>query len=185
MNLPMGQPSLFDNPAIVSANPVRRAFSHERVITGKDEWLTPPEILRALGKFDLDPCAPASRPWGMAGHHYTAQDNGLIQPWFGRVWLNPPYGRMTIAWMRLLKRHGNGIAMIFARTETRTFFECVWGVAGAILFLKGRITFYNADGSKPNNTGGAPSCLIAYGAENVAALRSCGVKGHLIVLKTL
>lgn len=22
---------------------------------GKDEWLTPPEIVRALGEFDLDP----------------------------------------------------------------------------------------------------------------------------------
>ena len=53
---------------------------------GHDEWLTPPEILRALGAFDLDPCAPVVRPWETAAHHYTAQDDGLALPWFGRVW---------------------------------------------------------------------------------------------------
>lgn len=33
---------------------------------GHDEWLTPPEILRALGEFDLDPCAPVVRLWETA-----------------------------------------------------------------------------------------------------------------------
>lgn len=32
------------------------------------EWLTPPDILRALGPFDLDPCAPVNRPWDMAAN---------------------------------------------------------------------------------------------------------------------
>lgn len=27
-----------------------------------------------------------------AARHYTAQDNGLVQPWSGRVYLNPPFG---------------------------------------------------------------------------------------------
>lgn len=31
----------------------------------KEEWLTPPYILEALGGFDLDPCAPEFRPWDM------------------------------------------------------------------------------------------------------------------------
>lgn len=57
---------------------------------GHDEWLTPPEILRALGEFDLDPCAPVVRPWETAARHYTVQDDGLALPWEGRVWCNPP-----------------------------------------------------------------------------------------------
>lgn len=40
---------------------------------GHDEWLTPPEILRALGAFDLDPCAPVVRPWETAAKHYTVR----------------------------------------------------------------------------------------------------------------
>ena len=38
---------------------------------GHDEWLTPPNILLALGAFDLDPCAPIVRPWDTAALHYT------------------------------------------------------------------------------------------------------------------
>lgn len=37
--------------------------------TGKNEWLTPPHILRRLGPFDLAPCAPINRPWNTAEHH--------------------------------------------------------------------------------------------------------------------
>lgn len=47
---------------------------------GHDEWLTPPEIIKALGAFDLDPCAPVVRPWGTAARHYTVQDDGLALP---------------------------------------------------------------------------------------------------------
>jgi hypothetical protein len=58
--------------------------------SGKDEWLTPPPLIQALGEFDLDPCAPIKRPWDMAKNHYTIEDDGLEKDWFGRVWLNPP-----------------------------------------------------------------------------------------------
>lgn len=84
----------------------------------KDEWLTPPEIVHALGDFDLDPCAPVRRPWSTATHHYTVLDNGLTKPWFSRVWMNPPYGRETGIWLNKLAVHGDGIALVFARTET-------------------------------------------------------------------
>lgn len=54
-----------------------------------DEYYTPLEIVRPLGKFDLDPC-------GVRGHEtadiiYTKEDDGLSKQWIGRVWLNPPY----------------------------------------------------------------------------------------------
>ena len=156
-----------------------KAFSHDRVNDGKEEWLTPPEIIRSLGEFDLDPCSPIKRPWPTARKHFTIQDNGLIKEWSGRVWMNPPYGSETIRWMRRLMAHGNGIALIFARTETRTFHECVWGKASALLWIRGRITFYNVDGTKPRTSGGAPSVLIAYGEQNAEALRNCGIPGHI------
>ena len=78
-----------------------------------DEWLTPPEILGALGNFDLDPCSPIIRPWDTAARHYSIEDNGLQQPWVGRVWLNPPYGRETGVWLQRLADHGNGIALAY------------------------------------------------------------------------
>ncbi|MDD3089749.1 MAG: DNA N-6-adenine-methyltransferase [Candidatus Omnitrophica bacterium] len=131
------------------------------------EWLTPPEILEALGPFDLDPCAPVNRPWDMAGKHYTVDDNGLIQQWTGRVWCNPPYGVQTSAWLQLLAHHGDGIALIFARTETETFFRHVWDKADAVLFIQGRLYFYHVNGQRATMNAGAPSCLVAYGQSNI------------------
>ena len=72
----------------------------------KDEWLTPPAIIAALGEFDLDPCSPVIRPWDTAKTHFDIHADGLKQPWFGRVWMNPPYGDETFIWMKKLADHG-------------------------------------------------------------------------------
>ena len=153
--------------------------SHQSGRMKNDEWLTPPEIIKALGEFDLDPCAPVSRPWSTASFHYTKDDDGLKQGWVGRVWLNPPYGKQTAVWMKRLAEHGDGIALIFARTETKMFFEHVWSKADAIMFISGRIHFYYVDGSRSIENAGASSCLIAYGTENVAALEKSGIDGKI------
>lgn len=156
-----------------------KGMAHERAPNGKDEWLTPPGIIQALGPFDLDPCAPVKRPWPTAAKHLTIHDNGLTSPWHGRIWLNPPYGNKAKKWMRRMKAHGNGIALIFARTETSTFHECVFGQADALLWIKGRLTFYRVDGTIPKYNGCAPSVLIAYGKQNAERLAACGIPGRV------
>lgn len=163
---------------------------HERTPDGKEEWLTDPSVIRALGVFDLDPCAPIVRPWDTARRYYTIEDNGLLQEWTGRVWINPPYGTKTRPFMRLMAQHNNGIALVYARTETRFFIESIWDMADSILFLYGRQTFYNVDGTPCTNkkTGkvekaGAPSCLVAYGVNNSLALLNSGLLGKLVKLK--
>ena len=147
-----------------------------------DEWLTPPEIIRALGTFDLDPCAPVNRPWDMANDHYTVIDNGLQKPWFGRVWCNPPYGREAFKWMEKLAAHGRGVALIFARTETRGFHSHIWEKAHSVFFFKGRLSFYRVDGTK-GNTANAPSCLVTYCDEDAAIIRKSRLEGRLVLLK--
>lgn len=155
-------------------------FSHDRT-TGKEDWLTPPRIIRACGEFDLDPCSPMPRPWDTARKHYTLADNGLRQRWEGRVWLNPPYGNQTVKWMEMLAQHGDGIALIFARTETGSFFPWVWEYAHALLFIKGRVRFWTKEGHE-GGPAGAPSVLIAYGKANADALGKCGIDGKLVRL---
>ena len=144
-----------------------------------DEWLTPPDVIGCLGRFDLDPCAPVIRPWDTARCHFTVLDDGLAREWFGRVWVNPPFGREAARWMRRIAGHGNGIALIPARTETAMFFESVWGVADAVLFMRGRPHFHRVDGSRAPFNSGAPICLVAYGDRNVDALRASGL-GHVV-----
>jgi hypothetical protein len=156
---------------------------HHRAYRGhNDEWLTPPEVIHALGEFDLDPCAPVIRPWSTAKQHYTIEDDGLLCPWQGRVFCNPPYGPQTIEWMAKLASHRNGIALTFARTETKMFFQHVWNRANALLFLKGRLYFYDVHGNKAKANAGAPSVLIAYGEYNVEALKNCGIDGKFVLL---
>lgn len=166
-------------------NTQRIGFGFERTENNKDEWLTPPEIVQSLGEFDLDPCSPINRPWPTAKRHLTVNDDGLAHSWEGRVWCNPPYGNQTGRWMEKLADHGNGIALIFARTETSTFFRSVWPRADAIFFFKGRIAFHHVTGEKAKPAG-APSVLIAYGENNHEAIDKAAreglIKGELIRL---
>ena len=148
-----------------------------------DEWLTPPELLAPLGDFDLDPCAPIVRPWNTAAWHYDLNDDGLAFEWNGRVWLNPPFGREAVKWLRKMAQHGNGIALIPARTETAMFYECIWGKADAILFVKGRPHFHYVDGRRAAFNSGAPICLVAYGQANVKVLQESGLGVVLTITK--
>lgn len=149
-----------------------------------DVWLTPPSIIRALGEFDLDPCFSAPRPWATAKHHFGEDDDGLSKEWHGRVWMNPPYGALMGRFMAKLAAHGNGIAFVFARTETRAFHDHVWPKADALLFLKGRVKFLRFDGTEAD-AAGAPSVLIAYGNNNADALKISGIAGHFVDLRGL
>ena len=145
---------------------------HQSAAMLKDEWLTPPEVIRQLGDFDLDPCSPVNRPWPTAKAHYTMLDDGLKQPWHGRVWVNPPYGRETGRWLARLADHGRGTALIFARTETEMFFDEVWDKASGVLFLRGRLYFHHVDGTRAAANAGAPSVLVGYGVEDADMLQS-------------
>lgn len=67
-------------------------------------WLTPRLVLNlavaTLGAIDLDPCSNShEHPRVPAATHYTAADDGLMRPWHGRVFLNPPYGRTIGDWV--------------------------------------------------------------------------------------
>lgn len=159
--------------------------SFERGIHTKDEWLTPPELIKALGEFDLDPCAPVNRPWSTAKNHFTIEDDGLKQQWYGRVWLNPPYGKKMHLWLKKMSMHKNGIVLTFNRGETKQFFDYIWDTADAILFIRKRIVFYHVTGRKASNGGGCGSVLIAYGKENAEILRNSPIGGKFIQLKQI
>lgn len=138
---------------------------HHRAYQGRsDDWLTPPSLIAALGPFDLDPCASPGQPWNTAAAEWT--ENGLGRPWQGFVWLNPPYGPQTAAWLARLADHGTGIALVFARTETAMMFAHVWPRATAVTFLRGRLHFHHPiTGERAAANAGGPSMLIAYGLE--------------------
>ena len=148
---------------------------HQSAKMKNDEWLTPPNIVTSLGMFDLDPCSPIVRPWDTAKQYYTSEDDGLSKPWNGRIWCNPPFGRQAVKWLRRMADHGNGIALIPARTETAMFYETIWGVASGVLFIKGRPHFHYVCGKRAPFNSGAPIALIAYGDNNLVSLVNSGL----------
>ena len=147
----------------------------------KETYLTPPHILEALGEFDLDPCSPIGRPWDTAITHYTINDDGLLMPWWGRVWCNPPYGKKLGDWLKKMAWHANGIALTFARTDTKAFQEHVFPNAWSMKFIKGRLSFCDITG-KPVGRASAPSLLIAYTEQDAEILEDSGIDGAHVSL---
>jgi len=76
-----------------------------------DEVATAPKLWRpladAVGGFDLDPAA-GCEPTPIADTRYTPADDGLAQPWFGTVWLNPPFSEKTPWYRKLVDECWNG-----------------------------------------------------------------------------
>jgi len=170
-----------------------KGFTHESTYNESKEWYTPREIFKALNiDFDLDPCSPGHDivRWIPVQFHHTILDDGLSTEWFGNVFMNPPYGMDTPKWMKKLSRHGNGIALVFARPDTKWFHDYI-PLADAICFIKGRIGFvpaekaeFYADGIwKPKGGCGAASMLVAYGENNAEALFRSGLGLTLPVSK--
>jgi phage N-6-adenine-methyltransferase len=129
-----------------------------------NEWYTPAEYLeaarRVLGAIDLDPasCELANKTVQAAGY-YTEDDDGLNQPWKGRVWLNPPYGGQAGAFVtKLAESYDSGevtaaIALITALTTDTNWFRPLWD--HVLCFFYGRIKFDSDDGSGSSNTAGS------------------------------
>lgn len=136
-------------------------------------WFTPPEIFEPLGEFDLDPCTQSFKPYEIAHKniYHDLNECGLLTPWYGRVWLNPPYGKNIGLWLDKLEDHGNGIALVFSRTETK-WAQKHLKACDAVLFLNRRIKFIREDKIRSTNNAANGSMILAYGSDNVNALSS-------------
>lgn len=154
------------------------------------EYYTPPEIVHALGEFDLDPCYPIMPlPWQTAKKVYTKEDDGLLMPWDGRVWLNPPYGRELATWVNKMALHNNGILLCFNRSDTDALHKYVYPFATSHFILRRRPHFYRpaAPGQieRMKANSGGPIVLFAYGEQNSEALETSGLPGFHFPLNSV
>lgn len=88
-----------------------------------DLWETPQSFFDKLNEefhFNLDVCAIPENTKCYA--YYTPEMDGLSQPWYGRCWCNPPYGRDIGRWVEKAdmsaKRGALVVMLLPARTDT-------------------------------------------------------------------
>ena len=141
-------------------------YNHKN-IGDNDEHYTQPWIFERLSLiFDLDVCAPKGGvPWIPALQSYSIDDDALVQPWHGRIWMNPPYSKPA-PWADKFIAHGNGIALV---PVTRgMWFDKMWEAADAMVIDKYNNKFTRPDGSQKSIT--FRTVFIAMGETNVEAL---------------
>lgn len=155
--------------------------------TGNFEWYTPPEIVDAardvMGGIDLDPasCELANQTV-RATRFFTIEDDGIMQQWHGRVWLNPPYARRVIEhWIdQLISEYRAGrttewMALVNNATDTK-WAQRLLAHSSSVCFLRGRIRFDTPSGKR--KPGALQGQLIAYKGGNKARfLRSFRAAG--------
>lgn len=117
----------------------------------RDEWQTPSWLFGTLDrefKFTLD---PAATPENALCENYfcdtkaypTALGDGLISPWNGVAFVNPPYSRLkewvAKGYKEAREGRANVVMLLPARTDTRAWWSFVrWG---EVRFLPGRLKF--------------------------------------------
>lgn len=117
-----------------------------------DEWETPADVVEALatlhGPFDLDPAATLENC--QAASYFDREQNGLIQPWFGRVWCNPPYSNPGPWVQKCVEelqagRITHAVFLLPPATDTNWFHDWVLPHA-TVIFPRGRIAFLDWTG---------------------------------------
>lgn len=142
-----------------------------------DDWFTPRYIFDALGlKFSLDVAAPIDGPRHVpCWNWYHLIDDGLRRPWYGLVWMNPPFGhqRHKREWLTRFFDHGQGIALVPDRTSAPWFQEFA-PKADAICWVAPKIKFERPDGTRGESPG-TGTALLGVGPVAAGALEGCGL----------
>ena len=130
-----------------------------------DCWETPQDLFDKLNrqyKFNLDVCALEEN--AKCKDYFTPEIDGLAQEWHGVCWMNPPYGREIVKWIKKAyeeaMRKGNCtvVALLPARTDTKWFHEYIYEMNGvSVEFIKGRLKFGGATNSAP-----FPSMIVKF-----------------------
>jgi len=150
-------------------------------------WATPREywepLADALGGFDLDPASGAEAT-PIADDRYTVADNGLEQPWYGDVWVNPPYGRSeNPAWASKASSEARREAVdtltaLVPNSTGARWFRDNYAAAEYITHIDGRISFNDAgDDDADAGTATFYNVLVTWGDVPEPYLDACSQLG--------
>lgn len=125
-----------------------------------DTWETPEDFFNQLNtkwNFNTDVCALPSS--AKCKHFFSPEEDGLAQEWYGVCWMNPPYGRQIIKWMKKAYEQSlkgtTVVCLVPARTDTKWWHE--YAMKGEIEFIRGRLKFGDSKNSAP-----FPSAVVVF-----------------------
>jgi phage N-6-adenine-methyltransferase len=123
-------------------------------------WATPQGFfdgLHAEFGFQVDVCAISEN--AKCARFFTPEEDGLAQEWAGICWMNPPYGRTIVHWMRKAYESSQAgatvVCLVPARTDTAWWHE--YAMKGEIRFIRGRLKFGGHKNSAP-----FPSAVVVF-----------------------
>lgn len=136
--------------------------AHVHYSSATDEWPTPRDLFDELsavyGGFTLDPCTTKEN--AKCTRFFTREDDGLSQPWSGKVFMNPPYGRHIGLWVRKAWEESQKgtlvVCLLPASVDTRWWHD--YAKKGHVYFLRGRLKFGASCNSAP-----FPSAIVTFG----------------------
>ena len=192
----LNDPAAFEHTYTQAVERARRlceatATAHVAQNSGEHEWYTPRDYIEAaravMGGIDCDPASSVSaNAIVQATQFYTHDDNGLAQPWQGRVWMNPPYAHLLVDQFceRLAAHVSTGtvteaVVLVNNATETRWFARLA-AVASAICFPLGRVRFWS-----PGKDTAAPlqgQAVVYVGGNVTPFLREFGAFGLVVTV---
>jgi phage N-6-adenine-methyltransferase len=117
------------------------------------DWQTPPDLFAVLDAefaFTLDVCATADT--ALCPRYFTPEEDGLVQPWAGRCFMNPPYAEVDTWMAKAAAEVAEGRAdlvacLVPARTDVAWWWD--YAIGGEVRFLRGRLHFSRESGTGP------------------------------------
>lgn len=157
---------------------------HEQSVGATDEWYTPKYVFERLGcVFDMDVASPGQSvtPWIPAKEFIT--ELGLIRPWQGFVWMNPPFGARNglEPWLKKFFEHADGVGLVCDRTSA-PWWQRYAPRADLILFVAPKIKFLDGNGT-PGKSPAQGTCLLAIGERGCAALVHAAERGLGVLMR--
>lgn len=129
---------------------------------GEGDFYSPQVLVEAAracfgGTIDLDPasCREANKVV-QAKNFYSVAEDGLSQPYYGRMWMNPPFPwepwapKLMTEWKSGKGKIRSVIALCTTRVTTAAYFHPVVAASSAILKMCGRLAFWGPKAGAPD-----------------------------------
>ena len=134
-----------------------------------DQWETPPDLFQlGCDYFDFEPTLDLCATNFNKKCKLFIKNYALDMDWDNDSWLNPPYSNVK-DWIRKayfshIKYNVSGLALIFAKTDTKVWHECILHGQAEVYFIEGRVKFFK-NGVMSKNPAPYPSAFVFWRAK--------------------